>query len=84
MKKILITVSLLVLITILAFAHLTKPFLGDVNCNGKVTITDLVILSRHLAELEPLKCPGNADMNRDGVVDILDLVKLQRHLAGLE
>jgi hypothetical protein len=84
MKKVTILLSLLLLVGIISFAYLKRPIIGDVNCNGKVTVTDLVILSRYLSELETLPCPRNADMNNDGVVDILDLVKLQRKLAGLE
>ncbi|KAF0226184.1 MAG: hypothetical protein FD179_1015 [Erysipelotrichaceae bacterium] len=82
MKKYITMIALLFLVCVLAFAHLNRS--GDVNCNGKVTITDLVILSRYLAELDDLPCPRNADMNKDGVIDQLDLTKLQRHLAGLE
>jgi hypothetical protein len=82
MKKFIITIILLLLVSVLGFAHYSRN--GDVNCNGRVTITDLVILSRYLAELDDLPCPRNADINRDGVIDILDLVKLQRKLAGLE
>jgi hypothetical protein len=80
--KIIKVIGLILLAFILTFAHFSRS--GDVNCNGRVTITDLVILSRYLAELDDLPCPRNADINRDGVIDILDLVKLQRKLAGLE
>jgi beta-N-acetylglucosaminidase len=59
---------------------------GDVNDDKFIDILDLVILSRHLAELQTLQ--GNAllaaDVNSDGFVDILDLVKVSRILAGLE
>ena len=82
MKKYITMIGLLFLVCVLAFAHLNRS--GDVNCNGKVTTTDLVILSRYLAELDDLPCPRNADINQDGVIDILDMVKLQRMLAGLE
>ena len=82
MKKYITMIGLLFLVCILAFAHLNRS--GDVNCNGRVSITDLVILSRYLAELDDLPCPRNADINQDGVIDILDMVRLQRMLAGLE
>jgi len=82
MKKYITMIGLIMLVCLLTLAHYSRS--GDVNCNGRVSITDLVILSRYLAEMETMMCLGNADMNDDGVIDILDLVKLQRHLAGLE
>jgi hypothetical protein len=59
---------------------------GDVNDDTFVDILDLVILSRHLAELQTLsgKVLLAADVNGDGFVDILDLVKISRILAELE
>ena len=82
MKKYITMIALLFLVCVLAFAHLNRS--GDVNCDGKVTTTDLVILSRYLAEMDELPCPRNADMNQDGLIDILDLVQLRMNLAGLE
>jgi len=84
MKKILITISLLVLISILAFAHLSKSLSGDVNCDGRVSITDLVILHRYIEGLEIMPCPKNADMNNDGKVNELDLNLLRDQLAGIK
>ena len=75
-------IGFVLLAFLLTFAHYSRS--GDVNCNGRVSITDLVILSRYLAELDDLPCPRNADINQDGVIDILDMVRLQRMLAGLE
>ncbi|PKM63690.1 MAG: hypothetical protein CVU96_06595, partial [Firmicutes bacterium HGW-Firmicutes-20] len=59
---------------------------GDVNDDKLVDILDLVILSRHLAELQTLAGKNllAADVNSDGFVDILDLVKISRILAELE
>ena len=59
---------------------------GDVNDDLLVDILDLVIMSRHLAELQILegKALLAADVNSDGFVDILDLVKVSRILAELE
>ena len=59
---------------------------GDVNGDGKVTTTDLVMLSRYLAELIELDefQLKYADMNEDGIIDVLDLALLRRKLAGGE
>ncbi|PKM75914.1 MAG: hypothetical protein CVU90_15140 [Firmicutes bacterium HGW-Firmicutes-15] len=84
MKNIIILAFVLLLFCIIVCVDIPKPVKGDVNCDRRVTITDLVILHRHVELGDKMKCPGNADMNRDGVIDVLDLVKLQRHLAGLE
>ena len=74
--------GLIMLVCLLTLAHYSRS--GDVNCDKRVSVTDLVILSRYLAEMDTMMCPGNADMNDDFVIDILDMVKLQRKLAGLE
>ena len=84
MKYIYILLIACLVIILGCVGYIRQPIKGDVNCDRRVTITDLVILSRYLAEMETMMCPGNADMNDDGLIDILDLVKLQRHLAGLE
>ena len=80
--KIIKVIGLIMLICLLTLAHYSRS--GDVNCDGRVSITDLVILSRYLAEMDDLPCRRNADVNQDGVIDILDMVLLQRRLAGLE
>ncbi len=72
---------------IVSLVHsIPKRQLGDINNDGKVTTTDLVILSRHLAELIELDETQlkYADMNADGIIDGLDLALLRRKLAGGE
>ena len=67
-------------------ASLPKRQLGDINNDGKVTTTDLVILSRHLAELTEITELDYryADMNQDGVLDVLDLALLRIKLSNFE
>jgi len=59
---------------------------GDVNNDGKMSATDVVILRRYLAGLSQLseidKIGG--DYNRDGKVSTTDVVLMRRKLAGLE
>jgi hypothetical protein len=59
---------------------------GDLNNSNSVSITDLVILRRHLAGLEAIndKAKEAADINASGGISITDLVILRRRLAGLE
>ena len=59
---------------------------GDINGDGKITTTDLVMLSRYLAELIELDefQLKYADMNADGIIDVLDLALLRILLANIE
>ena len=80
MKKVII-----LFVAFLSLFYWTRP-VGDVNLNGKVTITDLVILNRYLEGLDTLNAwqRDRADMNRDGKVDYKDLTLLRNKLAGIE
>ena len=72
---------------IVSLVHsIPKRQLGDINGDGKATTTDLVMLSRYLAELIELDefQLKYADMNSDGIIDVLDLALLRRKLAGNE
>ena len=56
---------------------------GDVDLDGKITISDVTAIQLHIAELDILS--GDtllaADTNGDGVVDITDATHLQLYLA---
>jgi hypothetical protein len=60
--------------------------IGDLNLTDIISTTDLVLLRRYLAGLDPIENKGifNADLNQDGKVSTTDLVQLRRYLAGLE
>ena len=53
--------------------------LGDVNCDGKISAVDIVVLKQHLLELKSITGQGllNADMNDDGKVTVLDFIPLK-------
>lgn len=59
---------------------------GDMNQDGRISITDLVILHRLLLEIEPSTpiLVSLGDMNQDGRISITDLVILHRKLLGLD
>lgn len=59
---------------------------GDMNQDGRLSITDLVILHRVLLEIDPQTAThvSIGDMNSDGRLSITDLVILHRMLLGLE
>lgn len=61
---------------------------GDVDCNGKVEIADVVLLSRYIAQDENVKTISeqglvNADCVKDGNVDMDDATAIARYLAHL-
>ena len=51
----------------------------DVNEDGSVDISDLVIVGKYFGESPPTN--PRADVNRNNIVDILDLVLIARHLG---
>ncbi len=69
-------------------SHVVVEFVkvGDVNLDGQVTISDLILLRRFLAQLDQVHTKGThaADVNFDQAVTISDLILLRRQLAGLE
>lgn len=62
---------------------------GDVDCNGKVEINDIVLLSRYVAQDSTLPNPPsaqglkNADCKYDGTIDADDITAIARYLAHL-
>lgn len=70
MKHLPIIILLLILVSY-------RP-LGDINGDYRVSVTDLVILDRHLLGLEELTPLQRirADLNRDDVIDHADLTIL--------
>lgn len=58
---------------------------GDVNGDGKLSISDVVMLSRYAGEDSSVKLtkPDNADVNQDGTVDFGDATAMLRRIARL-
>ncbi|MBS3991717.1 MAG: glucosaminidase domain-containing protein [Erysipelothrix sp.] len=59
---------------------------GDMNQDGRLSITDLVLMHRLILEIDPSSPSLIAlgDMNQDGRLSVTDLVILHRTLLGLE
>lgn len=58
---------------------------GDVNGDGKISITDLALVRMYLLDLTSLSGDGYqaADVNNDGKITITDLALVRMHLLGL-
>lgn len=56
--------------------------LGDVDGNGKISMSDSLRLKQHLAGNPVIITERNADLNSDGSISMADSLLLRRHLAG--
>ena len=56
---------------------------GDVDGDGKITVSDVTVIQRHIAEFFELTGARRsaADTNRDGMITISDVTLLQMYLA---
>lgn len=66
-------------------APVNKILIGDVNLNGKITISDATDIQSHISEYKTLS--GNnaiaADVDKNGTINIKDATAIQCYLAGL-
>ncbi len=65
-----------------------KPLYGDVDCNGKVTMEDVVALQKIMAKLATHEDYGkmsriNSDCVHDDVINMMDVTEIQKFLAKL-
>jgi hypothetical protein len=62
--------------------------LGDINNDGKIDVTDLVIIKRYLVSGNKTEWKlteeklALSDINNDGKVDITDVVLVKRHIVA--
>lgn len=57
--------------------------IGDVNLDGCVSVSDLVLLQKYLLNSDAFTAEqyANADMNRDSVVDVFDMVEMRKKIT---
>lgn len=55
-----------------------SKLLGDVNLDGEVTVSDVVMLQKWLVNSGDLTCWQNADLCEDDVINVFDLCLLKR------
>ena len=60
--------------------------IGDTNLDGRITISDVTAIQRHLAELEIFteEQLALADTNGDGEINIADATHVQKYLAEFD
>lgn len=69
-------------------AHISKTVIiyGDTNGDGKISISDLGNVKKHLLEVSTLS--GNkltaADTNKDGRISIVDMANVKKHLLAVK
>ena len=59
--------------------------LGDVNLDGQITIDDVTLAQKYLANLIDLseQSQKNADIDKNGQINIDDVTDIQKYMAGL-
>lgn len=67
-------------------AGISKPINanGDVNGDGKVNVSDIVLIQNYIlgrTELTPEQ-KQKADVTKDGQINISDIIKIQNHILG--
>ena len=58
---------------------------GDVNCDGKVTVTDFVMVKSHLLQMSQISADARfvaADLNGDGNISVTDFVLVKQLLLS--
>ncbi|HHX87044.1 MAG TPA: hypothetical protein GX693_02565 [Firmicutes bacterium] len=67
--------------------EVVEPDFGDVNANGKVDVSDAVLVLRSIVDLTTLsdgqKLAANVSGDVDGIVDVGDAILILRHIVGL-
>ncbi len=80
----------LVLLSVFLFLLLVAPVAmaatyGDVNDDGKINVQDVVLVMKHVLELEELTEAQQAvaDVNGDGKINVQDVTLIMQHSLGL-
>ncbi len=62
----------------------TITIMGDATGDGEADILDLLVIQKHIVEVQKLEGAKYkaANLDRNGVVDILDLLLMQKHIVG--
>jgi len=83
-RKLMALVAFITVSLICSFSVTAANYLGDVNNDGDVTVSDAVAVQKYLVKkgtIEPDRSDA-ADMNSDGKVNVFDLILLKRTVLG--
>ena len=61
-------------------AELVSSLPGDLSCDGKLTATDIEMMTDYLSTFADLKYWENADLNQDGILNAADLSILKKRV----
>lgn len=64
------------------FETVSDFLLGDVNLDGEIGVSDVVMLQKWLVCSGELTCWQNADLCDDGVINVFDLCVLKKRMLG--
>lgn len=96
-KKLILIVSFLIVFSMLvavgynSYSATKEYFLGDMNVDGEITLSDELLLLRHIYSMKTEKNNNwkligdgliNADINEDKAVDISDVLYIKRYLLA--
>ena len=58
----------------------SKTLIGDINCDGEVNVTDLILMQKYLLKISDFTTEqySIADINKDNRVNCMDWVSLKR------
>ncbi len=82
----LMCIAILIIFSITCFGTtVTALNAGDINNDGQINITDVVLVMQYMLELTSLSTDQQiaADVNNDGLIDVNDAVLIMRKALGL-
>ncbi len=57
--------------------------MGDIDRNGTVTATDLLLVKKHLLGMKTQQNVSFGDVNHDNRIDVLDFIHIKKYVSGL-
>ncbi len=63
----------------------SAPTLGDVDGNGGISISDAIMVQKHIVGIITLDGDAlkNADTDKNGIISIADAIMIQKHIVGI-
>lgn len=86
MKKIIATItSVIIALTSMAVCASADGRTGDVNDDGKISVTDISLIAAHIKGIKSLSVSKEkADVNNDGKINVTDTSLVAAHIKGIK